>query len=97
MRFRRALRGGRKLSACLSPLVYMFAAALPTFSFAQQPAVQATGQITGTVTDSDGAIVTGATIALEIPRYRLLQLRSTVSRDVPRHHQRKGVCGMDIN
>src|SRR5580692_5418369 len=66
MRFRRALRVGRKLSTCLRPLVCLFAAALPIFSTAQQPAVQATGQITGTVTDSDGAIVTGATIALEI-------------------------------
>jgi hypothetical protein len=65
MRFRRALRGGQKLSTCLSPLVYVFAAALATLSSAQQPAVQATGQITGTVTDSDGAVVTGATIALE--------------------------------
>jgi hypothetical protein len=53
MRFRQALRVGRKLSTCLSPLVCLFAAALPIFS----PA--------GTVTDSDGAVVTGATIALE--------------------------------
>jgi hypothetical protein len=65
MRFRRALREDRKLSTCLSPLVCLFAAALPIFPSAQQPAVQATGQITGTVTDSDGAVVTGATIALE--------------------------------
>src|SRR5277367_5717566 len=65
MRFRRALRVGRKLSTCVSPLVCLLAAALPIFSPAQQPAVQVTGQITGTVTDSDGAVVTGATIALE--------------------------------
>jgi hypothetical protein len=49
----------------LSPLVYVFAAALTTFSSAEQPAVQASGQITGTVSDSDGAVVTAATIALE--------------------------------
>jgi hypothetical protein len=65
MRFRRTLRGGRKLSTCLSPLVCLIAAALPVFSSAQQPAMQSTGQITGTVTESDGAVATGATIAPE--------------------------------
>jgi hypothetical protein len=65
MRFRRALRGGRSYRpACLSPLVYAFAAALTTFSSSQQPE-RATGQIIGIVTDSERAIVTGATIALE--------------------------------
>ena len=49
----------------MKPLVCVFAAALTTFSSAQQPAVQATVRITGTVTDSDGAVVTGANIALE--------------------------------
>ncbi len=38
---------------------------LPPFPLLNSPAVQATGQITCTVTDSDGAVVTGATIALE--------------------------------
>jgi Carboxypeptidase regulatory-like domain len=65
MRFRRALRGGRKVSTCLSLVACLFAAVLSIFSSAQQPTVQATGQITGTVSDPDGAVVTGATIALE--------------------------------
>ena len=41
------------------------AAAYVTLSSAQLPATQTTGQITGTVTDADGALVPGATIALE--------------------------------
>jgi Carboxypeptidase regulatory-like domain len=60
MRFRRA-----ELSAFLSPFVCVLAAALTTFSSAQQPAVQTTGQIAGTVTDADGAVVAEANIALE--------------------------------
>jgi hypothetical protein len=60
MRFRRA-----ELSVFLSPFVCVLAAALTTFSSAQQPAVQTIGQIAGTVTDADGAVVTNANIALE--------------------------------
>ena len=65
MRFRKKTMGRRQLSACRSSFVCLLAVALSTFSSAQQPAVQTTGKITGTVIDSDAAVVTGATIALE--------------------------------
>jgi hypothetical protein len=46
-------------------IILVFAAALTAFSSAQQRAVQTTGEITGTVTDADAAVVTGADIVLE--------------------------------
>src|SRR5271154_178178 len=46
-------------------IVLVFATVPATFSSAQQSAVQSTGKISGTVTDADSAVVTGAAIALE--------------------------------
>ena len=46
-------------------VILVFGAALTIFSSAQHPSVQTTGQITGTVTDAEGAVVTGANIVLE--------------------------------
>jgi len=49
----------------LRTIVLVYAMALTAFSSAQQGAAQTTGQITGTVTDADAAVVTGADLVLE--------------------------------
>jgi hypothetical protein len=46
-------------------MFFVFTVALTTVSPAQSPAMQRTGQVSGTVKDVDGAVVNGATITLE--------------------------------